>query len=833
MAGSTSEAGQPAQVSVFPSTGPCVLFYSVGSVAVACIAAYVAAGHGGRIAVRPLDLGLAVAVFAAAQLARVFHRVSGEAIMLAWGEVGVIAGLCLVPAVWLPVAVAAGTLIGHGARLIGADAVRRSRTLYTMSVISVGGSAAAIIIVIAADPTTPLRVTPTDLTELWPLFLAAGGYYVVTGGLSAAWAAATTAARPITVWRSAARAKRGILLLTVPIGVGVALAASVGPAVLAGLVPFLWLVHVTYAHLVTASAARKTWTALADGLPTLHQLDEPAVAAAALRCAIDVFRPAEAELTWRGQDGPTRRYLSRPELGPESAADPADGTRTALVRLAGPVGHDARRSLTVGGEPMGELHLRFRHPLALQGADAMAFATFADAVASALHDVGTHRKLQDLAARSAFDATHDPLTGLSTRSTLVARGNAEIRRGDLSRPVSLVLLGVDGFRAVNETLSHDAGDELLRLLGRRLADQCRDGEMLGHLGGDEFAVLLLDVVGTPGRADPVVRSRELAASLADPAEVAGVIIAVEASAGVATAEARSAEVSELLRRADVALHAAKRTGSRVARYDAAVAAPGGDRPALLAELRDALATADQIGLHLQPAVDLRTGAAVSAEALARWRHPRRGMLLPDEFIPAMEHSELAGGFTLHVVDMALAVAAGWAQHGITVPVSVNLCARCMVNPELAELVQGRLAKHAVAPPQLILEMSESVLDRDEVLVRSVIEDLRSGGVQVSVDDFGTGSASLSFLTRFAVDEVKIDRSFVAAMAESTETAAIVKTTVDLAADLGLRVVAEGVERADQRDALLDLGVTVAQGFLFHQPVPIDDATAIVSRTAQL
>ena len=132
----------------------------------------------------------------------------------------------------------------------------------------------------------------------------------------------------------------------------------------------------------------------------------------------------------------------------------------------------------------------------------MAFATFADAVASALHDVGTHRRLQDLAARSAFDAVHDPLTGLATRSTLVARGNAELRRGDLSRPVSLVLLGVDGFRAVNETLSHDAGDELLRLLGQRLADRRRAGELLGRLGGDEFAVLLVDGVGTPGAHGP-------------------------------------------------------------------------------------------------------------------------------------------------------------------------------------------------------------------------------------------------------------------------------------------------------------------------------------------
>ena len=173
------------------------------------------------------------------------------------------------------------------------------------------------------------------------------------------------------------------------------------------------------------------------------------------------------------------------------------------------------------------------------------------------------------------------------------------------------------------------------------------------------------------------------------------------------------------------------------------------------------------------------------------------------------------------------MAAEWATLGVQLPVSVNLCARCMVNPELATLVRARLARHAVPAHRLILEMSESVLDRDEVLVRHVIEDLRSGGVQVSVDDFGTGSASLSFLTRFAVDEVKIDRSFVAGMAESTEKAAIVKTTVDLAADLGLRVVAEGVERADQRDALLALGVRVGQGFLFHRPVPVGQATAIV------
>jgi diguanylate cyclase (GGDEF)-like protein len=467
----------------------------------------------------------------------------------------------------------------------------------------------------------------------------------------------------------------------------------------------------------------------------------------------------------------------------------------------------------------------------------MALSTFADAVASAMHDVGTHRRLQHLAARSAYEAIHDPLTGLSNRSTLLARGNFELRRGSPGRRVALVLLGVDRFRAVNETLNYDAGDELLRLLARRLVESRQDGEILGRLGGDEFALLLsggsgsqLDLVGG---IDPIGRASELAAALAVPTEVSRVTLAVEVSAGVVVADAGACDAAELLRRADVALHQAKRDGRRVMRYDAASDPASTDRLALLAELRDALATTDQLVVDVQPAIDLHTGAPVSAEVLARWRHPRRGLLQPAEFIPPMEHSELASGFTLYVLGMGLRIAAGWATQGIAVPVSVNLCARCLVNPELPSIVAHDLSQLGVPPERLILEMSESVMDGDEGLVRGIIDDVRDRGMQVSVDDFGTGPASLSLLTRFAVDEVKIDRSFVAGMADSPETAAIVRTTVDLARELDLRVVAEGVELPAQRAALMDLGVTVAQGFLFHPPVSVTDATAIVQGRAQL
>ena len=831
MAGSTNDIEQAVRrprIGVFPSSTPCVLFYVVGALATVGIATSVAVGLSVRVPVARLDLALAIALFAASQLARVYHRVRGEAIMLAWGEVGIVAVLCVVPAVWLPPVVAVGALIGHGFRLVGATPIVRARALYTMCVLTVGGLAAGLATTLTAEPTTTLRVTPSDPSALLVLLLAAGAYYATTSGLSATWAATTTDNPLAIVWGSAVRAKRFMLAIAVPVAVVIAFVAASGPAALAALVPVLGLTHLTYVHRRRIVDERRMWSSLADGLRGLNQLDEASVATAALRGALDIFGPAEAELTWRGPGRPVKRYAMRgnePPPGSEQDQPASDDGAVPPARLSGPVGLHAQRALTVGGEQMGELHLRFRPALPLTSADELAFSTFADAVASALHDAGTHRRLQDLAARSAFDAVNDPLTGLCTRSTLVARGNAELRRGDGNRTVSLVLFDVDGFRAVNETLNYDAGDHLLRQLGRRLAERRRDGELLGRLGGDEFALLMVD--DAVPRTDPVARARELAAALAVPVEVAGVTLAVEASAGVVTAEANTSEVAELLRRADVALHTAKSTGSRVVRYDAVAGGSSRDRPALLAELRDALATPDQLGLHLQLTVDLRSAVPVSAEALTRWQHPRRGLLLPAEFVPALEYSELASGFTLHVVDLALRVAAQWSTHGVDLPISVNLCARCIVNPQLSELIQDRLDRHRVAPDRLILEMSESVLDRDGSLVRRVIEDLRASGVQVSVDDFGTGSASLSFLTRFAVDEVKIDRSFVAGMTESAETAAIVRTTVDLAKDLGLRVVAAGVERTEQRDALLELGVHIGQGYLFHRPVETGQATSII------
>ena len=449
-----------------------------------------------------------------------------------------------------------------------------------------------------------------------------------------------------------------------------------------------------------------------------------------------------------------------------------------------------------------------------------------------------------MTARTAFEAVHDPLTGLCTRSTLLALGNAHLGQAAPGPVVALIMIDLDDFREVNDTLGLAAGDELLRVLGRRLADRCGPEEILGRPGADEFAVLLTNPTdrrasaeprpaGDAGTAEalergwdyPVDRARDLLAELAMPVRVHGVTLVVEASAGVVIDAGGGSDMSELLRRAESALHQAKREHVWIARYDPVHDGPT-DKLALLAEFRDALTATDQIVLEMQPTVDLLTGIPISVEALVRWHHPRLGVLLPRDFVGALEGTELSAALTGRVLGLAIAVAAGWAQDDVRLPISVNLCQPCIADPALPGRLAELLAAHGLPAEQLILEITESVTAQAEN-ARPVMAQVRSAGVQISVDDFGTGSASLSFLTGFVVDEIKIDRTFVSSMADSAETAAIVRATIDLAHRLSLRVVAEGVETTQQRDALLALGVRAGQGFLLHPPLPVDATTAVL------
>ncbi|HEU5111307.1 MAG TPA: GGDEF domain-containing phosphodiesterase, partial [Micromonosporaceae bacterium] len=302
---------------------------------------------------------------------------------------------------------------------------------------------------------------------------------------------------------------------------------------------------------------------------------------------------------------------------------------------------------------------------------------------------------------------------------------------------------------------------------------------------------------------------------------------VEASVGVVVASAGAADMTELLRRAEIAMYQAKDGGGSVAWYDSARDAASTDRLALLAELREALTVDDQLVLALQPAVDLATGEPTGVEALIRWRHPRRGALGPGEFVRAVEGSELVASFTRYVIDKALAAAADWARQGVPVPISVNVSARSLLDPRLPADVSELLRHHQVPPQRLVLEITETVVLSEMEVIDEVLSGLRSSGVQLAVDDFGTGFSSLTFLTRVNVDELKVDQAFVAKMVDSPEAAAIVRTTVELGRELGLRVVAEGVETADQRAALVALGCTAAQGYHFFRPMPADKVVTVL------
>jgi diguanylate cyclase (GGDEF)-like protein len=393
---------------------------------------------------------------------------------------------------------------------------------------------------------------------------------------------------------------------------------------------------------------------------------------------------------------------------------------------------------------------------------------------------------------------------------------------------ALVLIDLDHFKHVNDTLGHAAGDALLRAVGHRLPPLLRQADTVARLGGDEFAVLLRDVESP---VSAMRRTRALLRTISEPLAVGSLEIAVHASAGIAVHPDDAADVDTLLQRADVAMYHAKRNRGTASQYDVSLEGNAGfSWLAMGAELRQAL-DRDELEVWFQPQVDLVTHRVAGFEALARWQHPTRGLVGPNEFIPVAEQSGLVGELTLRVLELACEQAAKWpatdGQAGHGPAVAVNLSARSLLDLGLADEVEAVLARHDLAPERLKLEITETTMLGEVHLVVDVLDRLRALGVQIAVDDFGTGYSSLTFLQRVQVNELKIDRSFVAGMLAFPHDAAIVRATVDLARSFGLLTVAEGVESPAAALELEHLGVDLGQGYLYARPVPSDEALAMV------
>jgi diguanylate cyclase (GGDEF)-like protein len=415
-------------------------------------------------------------------------------------------------------------------------------------------------------------------------------------------------------------------------------------------------------------------------------------------------------------------------------------------------------------------------------------------------------------------ALHDNLTGLPNRALFRDRAAQAILAAERDGTcVAVMLMDLDRFKEVNDTLGHHHGDLLLTEVGPRLEEALRDTDTIARFGGDEFAVLLPDV---PNAAAAGHVAAKMISVLEEPFSLYGLSIDVGASIGIACYPTHGREVGELIQHADVAMYQAKRSRSGFELYAREEDSHSPSRLALAGELRYGLER-EEIELHYQPKVHLATGEVQGVEALVRWQHPRHGLLKPDDFVPLAERTGLIRPLTMSVLRVALKQAREWHAAGIPLAVAVNLSARNLQDRRLPDDIARMLKQYHVPPERLELEITETAVMTDPALALTVLRQLDAMGIKLAIDDFGTGYSSLAYLNELPISLVKIDKTFVRNLEEGTSDAAIVRSTIDLARNLGYDVVAEGVESKIVHDLLTRLGCPQAQGYFVSRPLRAD------------
>jgi diguanylate cyclase (GGDEF)-like protein len=421
-------------------------------------------------------------------------------------------------------------------------------------------------------------------------------------------------------------------------------------------------------------------------------------------------------------------------------------------------------------------------------------------------------------------ALHDVLTGLPNRELFREQAEQALRVARRTGgELAIVAIDLDGFKQINDSLGHARGDELLQAVGPRLQESTPEDATIARLGGDEFVLLL------PGCGEHEARAiaERALADVRRPFVIEELPVEVGASLGIASYPAHGEKVTMLAEHADVALYRAKRRGTGVEVWVPGEAAASKDVLTLAVGLRRAI-ECSELELHYQPAVDMRTGDVRGVEALVRWNDPLRGMIGPDDFVALAEQTGLISALTEHVLETALRDRSVWRADGMSLGVSVNLSAS-VLDQGLPDLVATKLAAHDTPPSALTLELTETHAMADPTAALSVLGRLAELGVHLSVDDYGTGHSSLAYLKRLPVSEMKIDKSFVMSMTSSASDATIVRSTVELGRDLGLTVVAEGVETREVWDMLAARGCELAQGYFIARPMPAADLVPWVTQ----
>ncbi|HEX4431681.1 MAG TPA: EAL domain-containing protein [Frankiaceae bacterium] len=430
---------------------------------------------------------------------------------------------------------------------------------------------------------------------------------------------------------------------------------------------------------------------------------------------------------------------------------------------------------------------------------------------------GASRALTRQSRDNAYLATHDTLTGLPNRALLRDRAEQAITASRRSGGhVGLLLLDLDRFKEINDTLGHRYGDTLLKQVGPRLREHLRDTDTVARLGGDEFVVLLPDL---RSGLVAVEVAEKLVEVLQQPFLIDGAAVDVGCSVGVALTPDHGEDFDLLLQHTDVAMYVAKKDSLGVVSYALGLDSHSPERLALLGGLRRAVEDCDQIVVHYQPKASLRSGRVTGVEALVRWQHPEHGLIAPNDFIPLAERTGIIRPLTWCILRKALEQNRRWADDGLVLRVAVNISARCLLDKAFPEEVGRILRETGVPAERLELELTESSVMSDPDRALAILQALRKTGIRLAIDDFGTGYSSMAYLKKLPVSEIKIDRTFVTEMDSDASDAAIVRSSLELARNLDLEVVAEGIETQAVWDLLTDLGCSSAQGFFLSRPLP--------------
>jgi diguanylate cyclase (GGDEF)-like protein/PAS domain S-box-containing protein len=546
--------------------------------------------------------------------------------------------------------------------------------------------------------------------------------------------------------------------------------------------------------------------------------------AAIVQSSSDAIYSLAADMTVTSWNAAAERLLGRP--APEMMSHP-------IASVWPPEHLELNRSMferAFAGEVITDVETMRLHRDGTRVAVTVSWSPIRDdsgaiiGVSVIARDLTQRQQLEEQLVRQAL---HDPLTGLANRTLFTDRLEHALTRG--RRPgitVAILVIDLDGFKDINDSLGHDAGDDLLTIAGMRLQGHARPGDTVARLGGDEFGVLLEDIT----TAEAVRSAEALLEGLATPIVLRDRDLTPTASIGIAIAAGEDAEA--LLRNADTAMYAAKRQGKgRYALFEPAMHAMVVERLDLAADLSRAV---DKGQLHLcyEPQMNLESGRICSLEALVRWRHPTRGEVSPSEFIPLAEETGMILPIGRWVLREACRQIKAWQERWpapAPLTIAVNLSARQLQHPGIVDEVSAALAAAGLDPQSLVLEITETAIMEQLDAATTILTELRRLGVRLALDDFGTGYSSLSYLQRLPVDILKIDRSFVAGVAKSTEDSALARGILTLGQTLGLETVAEGIETAEQLAVLRELGCQLGQGYLFARPLGPAAVDALLER----